>query len=342
MFVDGGRALIGSEGLSVYLKNPGIQTGPVSLLISVAASATPRNGFVIAALASGVLGLLLVGFLERSETNISASDPFGAQAKVLIGGCVLMFWWAKLGGYGHLDDALVLAATTGALLLTCRRRWVPAAVLIGIAIAIKPWAIIFLPLTMLPTGSLRARMKWPALSAIVGASWWLPFLIAYPKTLRSLRPAVALSADSPLSLLGLTAGSVPAALRSAQLVCAIALVAVAVVRGRSSGVVLVGVAARLMLDPGTWSYYTPGLVLGALIWDVLETDTVVPIATIFAGVMLVPAWVVTDASARAVLRTAACAGAMAVVLWPRLVRSFSERSRPAVRSRPTMDPSAAG
>ena len=313
-FVAAGRSLLGRDGLNFFVRHGDVQTGPLSLIVARLFAFTPRDGFVLCTIASAALGLVAVRCLEAAHKSTRGIDRRGTELTTLVGGIVVVFWWAKLGGYGHLDDALVLTAAAASVLLISRDRRIVAAALIGIAIAIKPWAVIFLPLTLGTFGAVRARLK-PVLIAIaIGALFWAPFVLAAPKTLSSLRPTVNVAADSVIRLFGFSSNDVPAWLRAAQLCGALAVAAIAMWRGRAGGVILAAIAVRLATDPGTWSYYTAGFVLGALAWDLIETDRVVPVMTLCATAALLPPWIVHPADLRAVLRLSICAAAVVVVL----------------------------
>jgi hypothetical protein len=71
------------------------------------------------------------------------------------------------------------------------------------------------------------------------------------------------------------------------------------------------IAVRIATDPATWSYYTPGLVAGELIWDFLDRRRF-PWITLIAVVALAPTWLVPSETARGVLRLAVT---LAVLLW---------------------------
>jgi hypothetical protein len=86
-------------------------------------------------------------------------------------------------------------------------------------------------------------------------------------------------------------------------------------RGHVACALLLGVSVRLLLDGGTWPYYTAGLIVGALLWDVLESEYRIPWATIAASALLPkPTWI-EPAEVRALMRLVACLGAIALVLW---------------------------
>jgi hypothetical protein len=62
--------------------------------------------------------------------------------------------------------------------------------------------------------------------------------------------------------------------------------AVAIRRGRWPAVLLVAVAARIMLDPGVYAYYTSGALLGTIVVDLVVTRWRLPWATATAAVLL--------------------------------------------------------
>lgn len=317
VFVSAGRSLLGSEGLSVYTLRPDVQTGPVSLVLARVLAITPRNGFVACVIVCAVLGLVAIRCLEKAQRPDRTVQNHAATFTTLLGGTVVVFWWAKLGGYGHLDDALVLTSAAAALLCVRRGRAVLAAVLIGVAIATKPWAVILVPLTFGTAGPLWKRLQPPLISCVVGGCLWLPFFIAEPNTLRALKPTVSVAPDSVLELFGLADSSIPGWLRIAQLLGALALAALVVWRGRFGGVLLAAVAVRMITDPGTWSYYTAGFMLGALAWDLYETNSITPKATWCAAVLLLPPWLIPWDDVRAITRLVACLAAVVLVMAER-------------------------
>lgn len=327
-FVSAGRQLIRHDGLAFYARHGDIQTGPISLLLAAGLGGTAwRNGFVLGVMVTLVLGLLSVWMIERAPTEPDISVNGRVQTATLIGGMILMFWWAKLGGYGHLDDAIVLTAATGGVVLCRRRMPLVVAALIGLAIATKPWAVIFLPLAieMGTAGQVVPPSRWSRLrpvvvAVVVGVLAWAPFVLYEPSTLRSLRPTVKVAADSVLSLFG-AATEPPGWLRIAQLGLASGVALAAVLRRVPEGVILAAVAVRLVTDPGTWGYYTPALLLGALLWDVARTSWRWPVTTLVMALLLVPDWIVPFDRLRAVMRLAACAGAVITVLTSRPIAS---------------------
>jgi hypothetical protein len=88
-------------------------------------------------------------------------------------------------------------------------------------------------------------------------------------------------------------------------------------RGRFGGVLLAAVAVRMITDPGTWSYYTAGFMLGALAWDLYETNSITPKATWCAAVLLLPPWLIPWDDVRAITRLVACLAAVVLVMAER-------------------------
>jgi hypothetical protein len=305
-FVDAGRAMLSSSGLHVYVLHHEVQTGPLSLLLAWLLGHTWRDGFVVAAVATAALGLICVRTIEL--TARAADRRVQADLLVMLGGCLAMFTWAKLGGYGHLDDAITLAGAVVAIQQVRAGRPLRAAVAIGIGIAAKPWGIIFLPLTLA-----RRPRDWraPVAAAAIAGAAWLPFIVGAPDSLKAMRPTVNVAPDSVLALLGVTTDSLPDWMRAAQLIACLAVATVLAFRCRPESIIAAAIAVRLATDPATWSYYAPGLVIGVLLWDLLDRRRF-PWATLIAVVGLAPTWLLPSDTARAIVRLAVT---LAAVVW---------------------------
>jgi hypothetical protein len=312
-FVDAGRDMFGSAGLHVYVLNRDVQTGPLSLLIAWLFAHTPRDGFVLATLVSAALAIVVVRLLELTARLTRGRTHF--ELLVLVGGILTAFTWAKLGGYGHLDDAITLTCAVAALYEVRAGRPLSAAVAIGIGIATKPWGVIFLPLTLTanPVDPRDGRRDWraPILAGCVAAVAWLPFIVGAPDSLKALRPTVDLAEDSVLALFGLTDESMPGWLRVAQLLACLAVASILVFKDRPEAAMAAAIAVRIATDPATWSYYTPGLVVGVLILDLIDRRRF-PWATLAVVVALAPTWLVPSDTARGLLRLTIT---IAVVVW---------------------------
>lgn len=305
-FVDAGRAMFGSAGLHVYEQHHEVQTGPLSLALAWLFSHTPRDGFVLAAVVCAALGLLSVRLQELTARAMRGRSH--VELIVLVGGCLVAFTWAKLGGYGHLDDALTLTCAVAAVHEAQADRPLRAGLAVGIAIISKPWGVIFLPLTL---ATRKRDLRSPIVAGVLAAAVWLPFIVGTPNALKAMRPTVNLFPDSVLALFGVTTESIPGWLRAAQLGACLAVAFVLVMKHRPESVIAAAIAVRIATDPATWSYYTPGLVIGVLIWDLLDGKGF-PWLTLVAAVALAPTWLLPSDTLRGLLRLAV---ALAVVVW---------------------------
>lgn len=78
---------------------------------------------------------------------------------------------------------------------------------------------------------------------------------------------------------------------------------------------LVGIAVRVSLDPEVFLYYSAGLVLTALAWDLLRSPNPLPLWTTATFVLLNDAYiVVARTDARAVLRLLITVGVVGTAL----------------------------
>ncbi len=305
-FVDAGRTMLRPGGLHVYERHLEVQTGPLSLLLARLFSFTWRNGFVLCSIVSAALGVLAIRLHERTARISRGVTDF--ELLVLVGGCLTAFTWAKLGGYGHLDDAITLTSAVAALYAIRSGRPLAAGLAIGIGIIAKPWGVIFLPLTL---ASRPRDWRAPFVAGAVAAVVWLPFIIGAPDSLKALRPTVNVASDSVMALFGVTTDSMPDWMRVAQLIGCLGVAAVLALLVRPESIIAAAIAVRIASDPATWSYYTPGLVIGVLVWDFLDGRKF-PWATMLVVVALAPTWLVPSDTARGIMRLGITA---AVVVW---------------------------
>lgn len=343
-FVEGSELLVGRHhlytlapgGLRLYANYPRLQIGPLSLLVATPLRLLgPDDGRVVASLVMTACVVLFVYVLERTARVLWPDAlPADVQCRsltVLLGGVVAALAWSPLATiYMHLDDVLALGACVGALWAVATKRPVVLGLCIGAAAAAKPWGVLALPLVL----ALRGRARWVAFAtgAAVTAAAWLPFVLADRRTLTAVTPQNVVSPASILHLFGVAAADGPSWTRPVQLVAVLTVGVVAVSRGRWAAVFLVGVAVRLALDPQVFLYYTAGLVLAALSWDLLRTRRPLPVWTCFAFVLLDDATaLVPDPTARAVLRLFAIVVMVGAVLFAPV--SGSARPSSAVGSR---------
>jgi hypothetical protein len=183
-----------------------------------------------------------------------------------------MIAWVELtAAYGHLDDALALLFAVTALWAAVTARPMTTGLLVGLAIDAKPWALIFLPLLFLAsdrTGSAdvagaatevpakaQAQARSRALAAgcalAVVIAGWLPFFLADPATMAAAHFTIRNMPDSALRAIGFSTPRTPSWDRSAQIVLAWVLGALALWRKRPAAVIMLAAGARIALDPGT-------------------------------------------------------------------------------------------
>lgn len=270
-----GRLLIGRDGydpgpggaLHMYANLPKLQIGPPAVVASLPFDLLPAvPGAYAAVAAMTALGLLVVLAGERlGRVLVPGRDT---AALTLVGGLLVLPAWTVLSALSmHLDDLLVLLLLAGAMLATAHPRPVVVAVLLGIAIAAKPWALVLLPVVW---GLPRVHRAAAVLGAlVVAALCWSPFLIAAPDTVSALGGVrLPVAADSALRLIGVAAGDdAPGGLRAVQLVLAVGAGVWVARRGRWYAVPLAAIAVRVALDPQTYAYYAAALVVAAFLCD---------------------------------------------------------------------------
>ncbi len=277
-FALGGRLLpspaVGRGGLHLYAAHPELQFGPLTLLAAVPLRhLDPWQGRVAATVLLTVMGLVVLAGLVRVREY---TDRVHNSLLLLTGLLLLPVWCELATHYAHLDDALALAFTVLALLAFRAGRPAATALLLAAAADSKPWALAFgVLLLALPAAQQRRSA---AVFAGAVALAWLPFLLGDPHTLSSLGQfTIHNSASSALRALGVTSSATPGWDRPAQLLLGAAVAHVAVRRGRWAAVPLAVLAARLLLDPETYPYYTAGLLVACAAVDLLTPDRRLPL-----------------------------------------------------------------
>lgn len=267
-FVTGARLLTDfaspTGGLHLYHSNPQLQIGPVSLLAAVPFTLLPAVAGKLAAV--GVMSAAGLGLLGLASRLL----PTQSRSRVLWPGLLFIPVWEELAGRaGHLDDVLALTLTVAALVAIQRKHGLGAAVLLALAADAKPWALAFVPLLFVVPAAqrLRALACWAGTVALA----WMPFLIADPRSVTAATYRIQNAAGSALRALGVNDPSTPWWCRPAQLSLGVGLGYLLWRRGRAAAIVLAVIAVRMLLDPGTWSYYTAGLLTGTVLLDLCRT-----------------------------------------------------------------------
>ena len=286
-FTLGSAVLFGGAptgGLHIYAHYPQLQIGPAAFIAAqVLRQLGPHQGVFVTELAATVLGLYVLHELTRIALLVRpdlAWRPIALRVTVLAGGAVFLAGWTELAAtFTHLDDVLALTLALLAVRAAIEERPVLVGLLLGLATDSKPWALVFLPIVLTLTFRSWGRAAVSALVTVAAA--WLPFVIADPNTIAAASHyAIRNLPGSALRALGVSAPRTPSWDRMAQLLTGWALAAAGVARRRWPAVILLGVGARIALDPADHGYYTAGVLLGALLWDLTGMTVPVPLWTV--------------------------------------------------------------
>lgn len=261
-------------GLHIFASYPALQMGPLAYLVTgVLRHLGPDNGLVAAEVFLQACGLLIVYLTERIAVSVRPSlreDP-RFPFTMLTGGAVFLVAWSELAaGFAHLDDGLALLLAVLAVLAATGQPAHPVltGVCLGLAADAKPWALVFLPVALIARTRRDATLALLAAILTVTAAW-LPFFIADPGTVHATKFLIRNQPMSALRALGVRENYTPSWDRLTQVLLGCALGTLAVWRRRWAAVLLLAGGARLLLDPAAHSYYTPDVMTGALLWDVL-------------------------------------------------------------------------
>jgi hypothetical protein len=282
-FAQGAQALADTDdavrgGLHLYAAAPILQIGPVAFLATMAAMPAGTVGaLAIWQVLGAGAGLVILWQIERIAAECRP-DLGRSQLNLRIGVAAVFFmpvWLFLAVGVTHVDD--VLALLFGVLALRAARTGRPllTGALLGLAVDAKPWALSFGCILLL-LGRRRTVLAGAAAMAALIAVAWLPFFLADPATSNALRYTISNTPLSALRVLGVHDPRTPAWDRPAQAALGTVLALLAWHRGRWPAMLLLAVAARIVLDPGTNKYYVAGLVVGAALWDVLGSRARLP------------------------------------------------------------------
>ena len=305
-------------GLHVFANYPSLQMGPLAYAVAaVLRYLGPHDGVVAAELALQAAGLFILYQVQRIALIVRPSLA-GQQGRMrlvmLTGGAVFCVAWTELAAaFAHLDDGLALLLAVLAVRAALSGRPALAGLCVGLAADAKPWALVFVPVLFM-FGRRDAARAWLALAAALAAAW-LPFLLADPGTVDATRFTIRNLPTSALRALGVSTARTPPWDREAQVLLACALGALAIWRRRWAAILLLAGAARLVLDPATHSYYTPDVMVGALLWDLAGSSAPYPVCSLaaFAALNVAPL-LTSDAALLGVLRLYLVVGLVLVVL----------------------------
>jgi len=286
-------------GLHLYANYPQLQIGPLAFVITQGLRHLgPHQGVFVTEVVVSAAGLYVVHALMQIALTVRpelGQRPVAPHLTFLVGGAVFLFSWVELAAtFTHLDDAVALVLAVLAVRAAIAGRPVLTGLSIGLATDAKPWALVFLPiLFVLPV---RAWARAAACTLATIAVAWLPFALADHGTVAAMHYTIRNLPGSALRALGVSDPRTPSWDRATQLVIGWLLATAAVWRGRWPAVILLGVGARIALDPADHGYYTAGLLLGALLWDVLGTRRPVPLWTVTSFIALTAVHAVTKDS----------------------------------------------
>jgi hypothetical protein len=245
--------------LDVFVQMPKVQMGPLALAIAGAVS-----GQVYMAVVCGFLPLLL-WLVTRSH---APTRPLYKVA--LVGGVMLAWPWAAYGVQGHADDAIMMLGAAVMVTAVLKRAAVPLlsteVVLVSgflLAIAAKPVAILLLPLVF-------ANSRRAGLLTILGTGViWAPF--ALPHSEGFLAAGAGQGDLWPYSAIDLLGGQphtgYPAWVRPTQLIGGLILCWVLARRCGPAAAVAGVLGFRVLLEPGTWNYYSTAIIVAGLMLD---------------------------------------------------------------------------
>jgi hypothetical protein len=178
----------------------------------------------------------------------------------------------------------------------------------------KPWALGFAALLLMLPGW-RAALRGALTTGIVIAAGWLPFFLADPGTVQMLHFTIVNTPLSALRALGVTDPRTPPWDRPAQALLGIGLGILAIHRGRWPAVLLLAIAARIALDPGTNKYYAAGAVVGAVLWDLAGAGTRFPWWTAgAAGTLFASRWIPMPDAVHGWITLAYCVSCVTLLL----------------------------
>lgn len=293
-------------GLHLYRDRPDLQFGPLSIVaalpLTLLGHTTGTWLAMVTASAAGLLALALL--LDALEALRPGFRDEVSPAVLLVAGATVVITWGDVAvRTAHIDDALAWLAVCAALRWCARSRPWAVTLALAVAAAAKPWAIMFAPLALLPLATAgnppgiwtsasrhvlanRAGVARVAMVGALAALTWLPFILAEPATLETSEFTITNDPTSVLRALGVTEAGTPSWARPAQMFGGLVLVALLVLVRRWPAAVLAGVAWRLLLEPGANRYYTVGLVLGALVVELLARRDRIPWLTVAAAIVL--------------------------------------------------------
>jgi hypothetical protein len=347
VFEVGARTMVHYHHLSMYQLNPlhlyadnhMIQIGPPPLLLVAAVQwLTPLQVNLLFVGVMALMGVAALAAVEGAARRLAGEQSHTPIAHaVLLTGIPIAFVWGYFGAeFHHLDDAMAVLGTTVAVYLGVTRRptWLVGVVL-GTAIASKPWAIIFAPLLLgLPR---RERAIGVLAFLAAAAAWWAPFVIAAPNTISALGSLHILPfPGSVLYLFGVHT-RVEHWLRPVQFDVGLAAAFLAARRHPWSAAPLAGLAVRIATDPYVWPYYGLAPVLMVLLWEASTMRSRVPWWTCWTVAAMFLVRLVAPATMQGVVRLTWVLTILGAISWQILRRPTTQEAlAPVPRAEPAL------
>ncbi|HEY4023456.1 MAG TPA: hypothetical protein VGM75_32560 [Pseudonocardiaceae bacterium] len=281
-------------GLHLYANYPKLQFGPVTVLVVILLMPLSASGWFLVTWFMTLSGLLALYLLERTVRVLRPDldlNSWPAAITTLVGGTSILYSWELLAVHdSHLDDVIALLFLVAAMCAAAHRAPILAGLSIGLATDAKPWALACAAVLL----AFAPRDLWRAgaVAGLVICVAWLPFVLGDPHTLSAAASfVIPNSPASALRALGVNSASTPPWDRMAQIGIGCLLGAIAVFRRRFAAVLALGIGARIALDPSVYSYYTAGLAIGVLLWDLVGYRRPAPRlgALVLVGLTLAPA-----------------------------------------------------
>ncbi len=292
-------ALAGGHVLRSLTVHPQPLMGPVSIFarapfVAVAhwagagGLASYRAGAIPCLVAAGLLGVVLLRAFPAAARRwpvailvvlLAVASPAATNAVAL----------------GHPEEVLCAALSVLAVVAAMRSRFVAAAVLLGLALATKQWAVIALPPTALAVGR---PYRWRVVGAAIGLATLLtlPQVLADPGGFASVSQHAATATNDTFVqswwyLVGHTLpGWLARSTHPAIVLAAFPLTVIAYRRGLRAEDALPLLAllflVRCVFDPVDNYYYHLPLLLALLAWDV-KMQRRLPYTTLAATVSLI-------------------------------------------------------
>jgi hypothetical protein len=291
-FDDAARLLIGrgpsgeASGLRLYADHPDLQFGPLSILLALPFALLGETvGQWAAMVVTAGAGLAAYALILSGVEVMLPSGRRIADSAMIFGGALAVITWGDIAvRTAHFDDAVALVALAAALRWCALDRGRPTALALAVAAAAKPWALMFVPLALVPSGLHRGRRI--VLVAVVVAATWVPFVLADSATLDVRDFRIVNDQTSVLRALGIDDPMTPLWVRPLQVVGGFLVVAAVVLRGRWPAALACGLAWRLLLEPGAHRYYTAGVVLALLFVELAARPRRLPFVTAVAALVL--------------------------------------------------------